>query len=39
VIDRVFPMEELPQAHSYLEGRQSFGKVVVAGFRDAAGSR
>jgi NADPH:quinone reductase-like Zn-dependent oxidoreductase len=32
VVDRVFSMEELPEAHRYLESRHSFGKVVVAGF-------
>lgn len=34
VVDRVFPMEELPAAHSYLEERRAFGKVVVEGFRE-----
>ena len=32
VLDRVFPMEELPDAHAYLEGRMAFGKVVLRGF-------
>jgi NADPH:quinone reductase-like Zn-dependent oxidoreductase len=35
VVDRVFSMEELPRAHLYLESRESFGKVVVAGFGEA----
>jgi NADPH:quinone reductase-like Zn-dependent oxidoreductase len=32
VVDRIFPMDELPQAHRYLEERRNAGKVVVAGF-------
>jgi NADPH:quinone reductase-like Zn-dependent oxidoreductase len=32
VIDRSFPMEELPEAHRYLETRQAFGKVTLRGF-------
>jgi NADPH:quinone reductase-like Zn-dependent oxidoreductase len=32
VIDRAFPMEELPAAHAYLESRRAFGKVVLQGF-------
>ncbi|MBM3287709.1 MAG: zinc-binding dehydrogenase [Candidatus Eisenbacteria bacterium] len=32
VLDRVFRMEDLPDAHAYLEGRSAFGKVVVRGF-------
>ncbi|MBD3335471.1 MAG: zinc-binding dehydrogenase [Candidatus Eisenbacteria bacterium] len=32
VVDRVFPMNELPQAHAYLEERRAVGKVVVEGF-------
>lgn len=32
VLDRVFPMEELPAAHAYLESRTAFGKVVLRGF-------
>jgi NADPH:quinone reductase-like Zn-dependent oxidoreductase len=32
VVDRVFPLEELPAAHAYLEERQAFGKVVLRGF-------
>jgi NADPH:quinone reductase-like Zn-dependent oxidoreductase len=32
VLDRVFPMEQLPQAHAYLEERTAFGKVVLQGF-------
>jgi NADPH:quinone reductase-like Zn-dependent oxidoreductase len=31
-VDRVFPMEELPRAHAYLEDRKAFGKVVLRGF-------
>lgn len=34
VVDRVFPMEELPAAHAYLEERRAFGKVVLGGFRE-----
>lgn len=29
VIGRVFPFSELPAAHAFLQGRASFGKVVV----------
>ena len=29
VVDRVFPMSEIAEAHRYLENRQQFGKVVV----------
>src|SRR5579859_3600796 len=29
VVDRVFPLSELPAAHDYLEKSQMFGKVVV----------
>jgi NADPH:quinone reductase-like Zn-dependent oxidoreductase len=32
ILDRVFPMEELPGAHEYLENRMAFGKVVLRGF-------
>jgi len=32
VIDRSFAMEELPEAHRYLETRQAFGKVTLRGF-------
>jgi NADPH:quinone reductase-like Zn-dependent oxidoreductase len=32
VVDRVFPMEELPAAHAHLESRGAFGKVVLRGF-------
>jgi len=32
VLDRVFDMEELPQAHERLESREALGKVVVHGF-------
>lgn len=32
VVDRVFPMNELPNAHEHLEARRAFGKVVVSGF-------
>lgn len=28
-VDRVFPLEEAPEAHRYLEGRRHFGKVVL----------
>jgi NADPH:quinone reductase-like Zn-dependent oxidoreductase len=31
-VDRVFPMEELPEAHRHLEERRAVGKVVVKGF-------
>ncbi len=29
VVDRVFPLEEAPEAHRYLEGRRQFGKVIL----------
>lgn len=29
VVSQVFPFEELPQAHDYIESRKSYGKVVV----------
>ncbi len=29
VVDRVFPLVQVEQAHRYLESRQSFGKVVL----------
>jgi putative PIG3 family NAD(P)H quinone oxidoreductase len=29
VIDRVLPMEEIAQAHEYMESNQSFGKIVL----------
>jgi NADPH:quinone reductase-like Zn-dependent oxidoreductase len=29
VVDSVFPLQELPAAHEYLEKSQMFGKVVV----------
>ena len=29
VLDRVFPFEELPKAHEYLESRKAFGKVLI----------
>ncbi len=29
VVDRIFPFEELPQAHERLESRKSFGKVLL----------
>jgi hypothetical protein len=32
IVDTVFPMRELPAAHTYLEERRAFGKVVVSGF-------
>jgi NADPH:quinone reductase-like Zn-dependent oxidoreductase len=32
VVDRIFPMEEAPAAHAYLESRSAFGKVVLRGF-------
>lgn len=32
VVDRVFPMEELPAAHRHLEERKAVGKVVLKGF-------
>lgn len=32
VVDRLFPMERLPEAHAYLEERRNFGKVVLSGF-------
>jgi NADPH:quinone reductase-like Zn-dependent oxidoreductase len=33
VVDRVFPLEELPEAHRHLEARRAVGKVVLRGFR------
>ncbi len=30
VIDKVFPFEELPKAHEYLESRKVFGKVLIS---------
>jgi NADPH:quinone reductase-like Zn-dependent oxidoreductase len=32
VVDRTFAMEELPEAHRYLESRRAFGKIVLRGF-------
>jgi NADPH:quinone reductase-like Zn-dependent oxidoreductase len=32
VVDRTFAMEELPEAHRYLESRVAFGKVTLRGF-------
>jgi NADPH:quinone reductase len=29
VLDRTFPLSDLPAAHEYLEKSQMFGKVVV----------
>jgi NADPH:quinone reductase-like Zn-dependent oxidoreductase len=29
VVDRVFPMSEVAEAHRYLEGKEQFGKVVL----------
>jgi NADPH:quinone reductase-like Zn-dependent oxidoreductase len=29
VLDRTFPLHELPAAHEYLETSQMFGKVVI----------
>jgi NADPH:quinone reductase-like Zn-dependent oxidoreductase len=29
VVDRVFPMQEIAEAHRYLENKEQFGKVVV----------
>ncbi|MBA9858299.1 zinc-binding dehydrogenase [Ralstonia pickettii] len=29
VIDRVFPLEQIVEAHRYLESNQQFGKIVV----------
>lgn len=29
VVDRAFNLEQVPQAHAYLEGRQQFGKVMI----------
>ncbi|MFN3400895.1 MAG: zinc-binding dehydrogenase, partial [Ferrovibrio sp.] len=29
VIDRVFPFEEIVEAHRYLESNAQFGKIVV----------
>jgi NADPH:quinone reductase-like Zn-dependent oxidoreductase len=30
VVDRTFPLQELRQAHEYLESSQMFGKVVIS---------
>ena len=30
VIDRIFPFDDLPKAHEYLESRKAFGKVLIA---------
>jgi NADPH:quinone reductase-like Zn-dependent oxidoreductase len=30
VVDRVFPLEDVRQAHEYLEKSQMFGKVVMS---------
>jgi NADPH:quinone reductase-like Zn-dependent oxidoreductase len=32
LLDRTFPMGELPEAHRYLEERRAFGKVILRGF-------
>jgi len=32
VVDRVFPIEALADAHRYLEERRAFGKIVLRGF-------
>jgi NADPH:quinone reductase-like Zn-dependent oxidoreductase len=32
LVDSVFPLEDLPRAHAYLEERRAFGKVVLRGF-------
>jgi NADPH:quinone reductase-like Zn-dependent oxidoreductase len=29
VIDRIFPLEQIVDAHRYLESNQQFGKIVV----------
>jgi NADPH2:quinone reductase len=29
VIDRTYPLSEASAAHSYIEGRQSFGRVLL----------
>jgi len=29
VVDRVFPMREIRQAHEYVESRKAFGKVLL----------
>ena len=29
VIDRVYPLAEIAEAHRYLENKEQFGKVVV----------
>lgn len=40
VVDRVFPLEEIVEAHRYLESNLQVGKVVVSvGARDAAGAQ
>ena len=31
-VDRIFAMEDLPEAHQYLADRRAFGKVVLHGF-------
>jgi len=30
IVDKIFPAAEAPQAHAYLQSRQSFGKVLLA---------
>ena len=30
VVDRVFPLEDLAEAHRYMESDQNFGKIVIA---------
>ena len=30
VVSQVFPFEEMPQAHEYIESRKSYGKVVIS---------
>jgi NADPH:quinone reductase-like Zn-dependent oxidoreductase len=30
VVDKVFPMEELADAHRYMASNGNFGKIVVA---------
>jgi len=32
IVDRIFPMDELPAAYDYLEQRRAFGKVTVRGW-------
>ena len=29
VVDQVFPLEQASEAHSYMEGRSFFGKMVL----------